>query len=80
MTELEKLEAGEEYYFLDSEVAKRKARAAHLCEEFNQISANDPEAQTKKLKKFLAQLVSECQSKQILIVTMAKIFMWVKIF
>ncbi|WPC18366.1 sugar O-acetyltransferase [Pediococcus inopinatus] len=51
MTELEKLEAGEEYYFLDREVAKRKARAAHLCEEFNQISANDPEAQTKKIKE-----------------------------
>ncbi|MFD1465316.1 sugar O-acetyltransferase [Lapidilactobacillus mulanensis] len=51
MTELEKLTAGAEYYFLDAEVAKRKARAAKLCQEFNQISATDPEAQTRKIKE-----------------------------
>ncbi|MFC6170788.1 sugar O-acetyltransferase [Loigolactobacillus jiayinensis] len=51
MTELEKLMAGEEYYFLDEEVAKRKARAAQLCQEFNQISATEPAAQTAKIKE-----------------------------
>ncbi|AMV61041.1 Maltose O-acetyltransferase [Pediococcus damnosus] len=51
MTELEKLTAGEEYYFLDEEVAKRKARAAKLCQEFNEISATDPTAQTQKIKE-----------------------------
>ncbi|QEA31089.1 sugar O-acetyltransferase [Secundilactobacillus malefermentans] len=53
MTELEKLMAGQEYYFLDPEVAKRKARAARLCQEFNDISATDPEAQTSKIKEIL---------------------------
>ncbi|PIO83351.1 acetyltransferase [Loigolactobacillus backii] len=51
MTELEKLTAGEEYYFLDADVAKRKARAAQLCQEFNQIPATDPLAQTNKIKE-----------------------------
>lgn len=51
MTELEKLMAGEEYYFLDEDVAKRKARAAKLCQEFNKISATDPQAQTNKIKE-----------------------------
>lgn len=51
MTELEKLMAGKPYYFLDAAVAKRKARAAKLCQEFNQISATDPTAQTKKIKE-----------------------------
>lgn len=51
MSELEKLVAGEEYYFLDDEVAKRKARAAKLCQEFNEISATDPKAQTQKIKE-----------------------------
>jgi maltose O-acetyltransferase len=31
MTELDKLENGEWYYFLDDEVVRRKARAAKLC-------------------------------------------------
>ncbi|WP_071130716.1 sugar O-acetyltransferase [Enterococcus timonensis] len=53
MTELENLTAGKEYYFLDEEVAKRKADAAQLCQEFNQISATDPVAQTKKIKQIL---------------------------
>lgn len=51
MSELAKLMAGETYYFLDDEVAKRKARAAKLCQEFNQISATDPDAQTAKIKQ-----------------------------
>lgn len=51
MTELEKLIAGEEYYFLDAAVAQRKARAAKLCQEFNQLPATDPAAQTQKIKQ-----------------------------
>lgn len=52
-TALQKLEAGEPYYFLDEEVAARKARAARLCQEFNAIPATDPAAQTAKIKEIL---------------------------
>lgn len=50
-TELQKLEDGEWYYFLDPAVAARKARAAKLCQEFNAIPATDPDAQTAKIKE-----------------------------
>lgn len=53
MKEIEKLDAGQEYYFLDPEVAKRKARAAKACEEFNAIPSTDPAAQAKKAKEIL---------------------------
>lgn len=52
-SELEKLDAGDPYHFLDPDVAARKARAAKLCQEFNQISATDPAAQTAKIKEIL---------------------------
>lgn len=52
-SELEKLDAGEPYYFLDQDVAARKARAAKLCQEFNQIPATNPTAQTAKIKEIL---------------------------
>lgn len=52
-TELQKLDTGEPYYFLDPEVAARKAQAAKLCQEFNAIPATDPVAQTKKIKEIL---------------------------
>lgn len=51
MNEIQKLDNGEWYYFLDDEVVKRKAKAAKLCQEFNEISANNPEEQTKKIKE-----------------------------
>lgn len=50
-SELEKLDDGEWYYFLDDEVVQRKANAAKLCQEFNEIPATDPEKQTKKIKE-----------------------------
>lgn len=53
MTELEKLMAGEEYCFLDPKIAERKARAARLCQEFNQISSTDPQKQTSKIREIL---------------------------
>lgn len=53
MREIEKLDAGLEYYFLDDEVAARKARAAKLCQEFNEIPATDPDKQTEKIKQIL---------------------------
>lgn len=53
MSEIEKMNAGEEYFFLDEEIAKRKARAAKLCQEFNQISSENTEEQTKKIKEIL---------------------------
>lgn len=37
MNELEKLDAGEVYHFLDAEEAARKTRAVQLCQEFNVI-------------------------------------------
>ncbi|WP_300559167.1 maltose acetyltransferase domain-containing protein, partial [Companilactobacillus sp.] len=53
MSEIEKLDNGEWYYFLDDEVAARKARAAKLCQEFNEIPATSPEQQTDKIKEIL---------------------------
>lgn len=50
-SELAKLDDGEWYYFIDEGVAKRKARAAKLCQEFNEIPATDPESQTNKIKE-----------------------------
>lgn len=52
-SELQKLKDGEPYYFLDSEVVKQKINAAKLCEEFNSISAANPEEQMKKIKQIL---------------------------
>lgn len=52
-SEIEKLDAGEPYDFLDPDVAARKVRAARLCQEFNQIPATDPDAQTAKIKEIL---------------------------
>ncbi|WP_334328304.1 sugar O-acetyltransferase [Companilactobacillus sp. HBUAS59699] len=53
MREIEKLDAGMEYYFLDDEVAARKARAAKLCQEFNAIPATEPDKQTAKIKEIV---------------------------
>ncbi|ETY73638.1 sugar O-acetyltransferase [Lactiplantibacillus fabifermentans] len=53
MSELDKLDAGQWYHFLDDEVAARKARAAKLCQEFNAIDATDPAAQTAKIREIL---------------------------
>jgi len=53
MSEIYKLDNGDWYYFLDEEVAARKARAARLCQEFNEISATGPETQTAKIKQIL---------------------------
>lgn len=53
MREIDKLDAGQEYYFLDPQVAARKADSAKLCAEFNQLPPTDPAAQTKKAKEIL---------------------------
>ncbi|WP_434432190.1 sugar O-acetyltransferase [Lactiplantibacillus paraplantarum] len=53
MSELAKLTAGEWYQFKDAEVAAQKARAAQLCQKFNQIDATDPDAQTVKMQAIL---------------------------
>ena len=50
-SELEKLDHGDWYYFLDEQVAQRKARAAQLCQEFNAIPATQPQQQTAKIKE-----------------------------
>ena len=41
MKEIEKLDAGLEYCFLDSEVAKRKENAPIKCRKFNSIKPTD---------------------------------------
>lgn len=51
MTELEKLEAGLEYCFLDDEVSARKDRAMRLCRQFNAIDESDYAAQLKVIKE-----------------------------
>lgn len=53
LSELDKLEAGDWYHFDDQAVVARKARAAKLCQEFNAISATEPEKQTKKMQEIL---------------------------
>lgn len=51
MRELEKLEAGLEYCFLDSEIAAIKAKAVKACFEFNNIDPLDSESQSKAVKE-----------------------------
>lgn len=80
MTELEKLMAGEEYYFLDEDVAKRKARAAKLCQEFNEISATDPQVQTNKIKEIFGSTGKRVSVQANFNCDYGKIFMLVKIF
>lgn len=55
LNELEKLDAGQPYYFLDDKVAARKANAAKLCQEFNEIPATEPEKQTEKIKQIFGK-------------------------
>lgn len=52
-TELEKLEAGDEYMFLDEEVAARKERAVILCRAFNDAAPGDHEGQDRILRELL---------------------------
>lgn len=49
--EIDKLDDGEWYYFLDEDVVQRKAHAAKLCQEFNAIPATEPAKQTAKIKE-----------------------------
>lgn len=57
MTELEKLDAGLEYCFLDKEVAARKERAFLLCRKYNTTNPLDTEAQQEILKELLGSAV-----------------------
>lgn len=56
MTEIEKLEAGLEYCFDDSEVAARKERAIVNCRAYNAIDDSDYESQETQLKKMLGSI------------------------
>lgn len=53
MTEIEKLEAGLEYCFDDTEVAARKEQAIVNCRTYNAIDDTDYEAQETQLKRML---------------------------
>lgn len=50
MTELEKLDAGLPYHFMDAEVAARKERAVIRCEAFNSAAPTDYNAQSEALE------------------------------
>lgn len=54
MTELEKLQAHKRFVFNDPEIMKIKRHAAYLAQQFNQISEEDPEKQTKMARQILA--------------------------
>lgn len=51
MTELEKLDAGLEYCFLDAEVVARKENALEMCSQFNNILPSNYKEQVKVIKK-----------------------------
>lgn len=52
-TELEKLDAGEPYMFLDEQVAARKERALRLCRTFNATDPADHAAQDRLIRELL---------------------------
>jgi len=53
MTELEKLDAGLPYHFLDAEVAARKERAVINCKRFNDADPLDYDGQLAALDGLL---------------------------
>lgn len=53
MTELEKLDAGFPFHFLDAEIANRKESAVINCKKFNAIDPFDYDTQLKILDKLL---------------------------
>lgn len=53
MKEIEKLDAGLEYCFLDKEVVARKERALKQCAEYNAVDPADYETQLAAVKKIL---------------------------
>lgn len=59
MSELDKLNRGEEYCFFDEEVASRKERANDLCEAFNRIPANDFDRQMAMMPDILGSYKDE---------------------
>ncbi|MDU0347279.1 sugar O-acetyltransferase [Actinomyces sp. MRS3W] len=50
-TELDKLDAGETYMFLDAEVAARKERALILCRQFNATDPTDHATQDRLIRE-----------------------------
>ena len=56
MTELQKLEAGLEYYYFDDEVAKRTNDAAIKCKQFNSIEPDNFEERFKAIKDLLGSV------------------------
>ena len=56
MTELEKLEAGLEYFYDDAEVSARKENAIIQCMKYNAIDDTDYEAQYTHLKAMLGSV------------------------
>ncbi len=53
MSELEKMEAGLEYNFMDEAIAARKEHAVVLCKAFNNLDPLDYEAQERAIRELL---------------------------
>lgn len=56
MTELEKLDAGLEYCFVDEEIAERKNSAFLLCKELNAIDPSDSKTQEKAVRNLFGSV------------------------
>lgn len=56
MTELEKLESGLPYNFLDPEVDARKLNAVAFCQQLNALSADDYETREALMRKFFGKV------------------------
>lgn len=56
MTELEKLDAGLEYCFIDDEIADRKNTAVKKCAEFHKIPSWNQEEQQKAAEKLFGSI------------------------
>lgn len=53
MTELDKLQAHKRFVFNDPEIVKIKRHAAHLAQEYSQISEEEPEKQEEMARQIL---------------------------
>ena len=63
MTELEKMKAGLEYNFFDSEVAQIKENAVKKCQKFNSIDPSDYEEQLKTINEDLEIVIEAIKNK-----------------
>lgn len=63
-TEVEKLDAGDEYHFLDPEVVARKENAAVACHRFNGLDPRDVDSQTRLIRELFGSCGDEVSIQQ----------------